>query len=289
VIKKTKLPISIVIPTLGQNHLIKCLEKINLSICLPSEVLIVVPNKNYSKNLFLKSIFPKLTIQIISSKKKNQVYQRILGFKKAKYTYVMQLDDDVELDKNCLYDLYYFIKGKKKVSVAPRYTEKNNPSAIYKKPKNFFLKFYHWLINSSKGFSPGNISLSGFNYLQENKVMGYAVHEWLSGGAVIHYKKNLILNNYYPYNFYKSFCEDILHSLILRKKNIKLIKFFGAKVSARQSGKIADNSNKIKVFKDFYYEFLIRSYIVKKFKLSILRLIIYYLIYLTRILIRMFK
>ena len=76
---------------------------------------------------------------------------------------------------------------------------------LFIKLPKIFLKFYHWLINSSKGFSPGNISLSGFNYLQENKVMGYAVHEWLSGGAVIHYKKNLILNNYYPYNFYKSF------------------------------------------------------------------------------------
>ena len=112
-IKKTKLPISIVIPTLGQNHLIKCLEKINLSICLPSEVLIVVPNKNYPKNLFLKSIFSKLTIQIISSKKKSSLSKNS-WFKKAKYTYVMQLDDDVELDKNCLYDLYNFIKGKKK-------------------------------------------------------------------------------------------------------------------------------------------------------------------------------
>ena len=81
-IKKTKLPISIVIPTLGQNHLIKCLEKINLSICLPSEVLIVVPNKNYSKNLFLKSIFPKLTIQIISSKKKIKFIKEFLVLKK---------------------------------------------------------------------------------------------------------------------------------------------------------------------------------------------------------------
>ena len=61
--------------------------------------------------------------------------------------------------------------------------------------------------------------------------MGYAVHEWLSGGAVIHYKKNLILNNYYPYNFYKSFCEDILHSLILRKKHKTDKIFWGKSIS----------------------------------------------------------
>ena len=73
-----------------------------------------MPNKNYPKNLFLKSIFPKLTIQIISSKKKIKFIKEFLVLKKAKYTYVMQLDDDVELDKNCLYDLYNFIKGKKK-------------------------------------------------------------------------------------------------------------------------------------------------------------------------------
>ena len=283
--KKNKLPISIVIPTLGHNHLIKCLNKIYLGSFLPSEVLIVVPKENYLKNFNFKSFFPNLNLIIILSKKKNQVFQRIMGFKKAKNIYVMQLDDDVELDKECLYDLYKFIKGRQDVAVAPRYSNKINLSSIYKKPKNFLNKFYHWLINSSKGYSPGNISLSGFNYSEENRLFGYKYHEWLSGGAIIHNKKNLILENYYPFNFYKSFCEDILHSLILRKKKIKLIKFFGAKVSA-ESGKIVDNPNIIKIFRDLYSEFLIRRYIVEKFKFSKFRLNIYYLIYTIRILIR---
>ena len=283
--KKNKLPLSIVIPTLGQNHLIDCLRKINDNSFLPSEVLIVVPKKNFFRILKLKSIFPKLNLIIILSLKKNQVHQRILGFKKARNNYVMQLDDDIELDKNCLINLYTFIKGRKNIAVAPGFLNEKNVSTIYKKPKNFILKFYHWLLNSSEGYSPGNISLSGFNYFSlEKKISGFTNHEWLSGGAVIYHKKNLVLKNYYPYDFNKCFCEDVLHSLILREKKIKLIKFFGAQAIERQPGKIVDNSSKIQIFKDLYSEFLIRRYIVKIYKFSYFRLIIYYFIYLIRIL-----
>ena len=162
-----------------------------------------------------------MNLIIILSLKKNQVHQRILGFKKARNNYyVKQLDDDIELDKNCLINLYTFIKGRKNIAVAPGFLNEKNVPTIYKKPKNFILKFYHWLLNSSEGYSPGNISLSGFNYfLWKKKISGFTNHEWLSGGAVIYHKKNLVLKNYYPYDFNKCFCEDVLHSLILREKN----------------------------------------------------------------------
>ena len=187
--KKKFLPVSIVIPTLGKKHLYECIKKIFESYYLPREVLIVLPSENYNKIRIVINKFYNLNIKILISKK-NQVHQRILGFKNAKFNYILQLDDDVKLNKNCLFELYKFIKGKKNISVAPRYADKLVISNIYKKPYNFYLKLYHWILNSKSGYAPGKIALCGFNYSDENKVTGFRTHDWLSGGAIMHTKKS---------------------------------------------------------------------------------------------------
>ena len=105
----------------------------------------------------------------------------------------MQLDDDVEIEKIVYLNYFFFIKGKQNIAVAPKYINKFKLSKIYRKPDSVLLKIYHWLINSSKGYSPGCISLSGFNYSDESSESGFRTHEWLSGGAIMHFKKNLIL------------------------------------------------------------------------------------------------
>lgn len=276
------------IATIGEQYIQHTLRSIEQSNSLPKEILIVLPedNKNNISNLMLK--FKSLNLKLLISKKKNQVHQRIIGFKKSTNNFVMQIDDDVILDKNCLITLYKFLKTKKNAAVAPRYKSSAKISKIYRKPDNIILYLYHWLINSKKGYDPGKISLSGFNYAQENKKHGYIIHDWLSGGAVMHHKKNLITKNYYPYNFKKSFCEDLLHSLIMRKRRIILYKNFDTYVSTK-SGSITENYEKIKIFKDLYSEFLIRRYIVRKFNLSNVRLNIYYLIYLLRIVLKIIK
>ena len=283
------IPVSIVIPTLGNDSLKFCLSRINSSVYVPQEVLVVIPISNL-KNLKVEySEYKNLRIKIVSSPKKNQVYQRIIGFKKSKSKILMQLDDDILVEKNCLYNLFKFLKKKKQAAVAPKYVNRNRLSIIYKKPQNKFLKFYHWLINSSDGYSPGKVAVSGFNYAEENKSKGSSLHQWLSGGAVMHHKKNLILKNYYPYKFSKCFCEDILHSLILRQKGIKLFKYFDAKVSEKSQGNIVIKSDMLKSLKNLYSEYLIRKFIVEKFELSKTRMNIYYLIFLLRILIRIIR
>ena len=105
----------------------------------------------------------------------------------------------------------------------------------------------------------------------------------------MHYKKNVLFKNYYPYNFNRSICEDILHSLILRKNKIKLIKLYSARVFAAESSRINNEIKFTLVLKNLFNEFLIRRYIVKKFNLSIFRLYIYFLIYFLRILLNLFK
>ena len=289
---KKNIPVSIVIPTLGNKIIYKTLYKINKSSHNPNEILIIIPKKNpkgLQKLNELKLKYKNLRIRIITSKKKNQVHQRIVGFKKSKNEFILQLDDDIEIDKNCLFLLYSFIKKNKKSAVSPKYKNRIKLSSIYKKPNNLLLKTYHWLINSSKGYDPGNISLCGFNYSDESKNSGYKIHQWLSGGAVMHHKKNLILYNYYPYNFKKSYCEDILHSLLLNRKNINLFKYYDAKVSTKDRGNIIKNHSIKEILKEFSNEFLIRRYIVRKFDLSQTRLFIYYSIFFLRIIRKIIK
>ena len=45
--------------------------------------------------------------------------------------------------------------------------------------------------------------------------------DWLPGGCVVHFKSDIIFDNYYPFSG-KAYCEDLIHSFHLRKKNVEL-------------------------------------------------------------------
>jgi hypothetical protein len=51
--------------------------------------------------------------------------------------------------------------------------------------------------------------------------LNYFISEWLPGGCILHHKKNIIYENYFKYKG-KAYCEDIIHSILLTKNNIKL-------------------------------------------------------------------
>ena len=286
-VNKNKIPVSVVIPTLGREQIHSCIDEISNGSKYPSEILLVIPYENKKKLNNLKKKFKYLNIKMIISRKKNQVYQRILGFKKSKNKIIMQLDDDVRVKRNCIETLYKFISKKSKIAVAPKYEfyRKSKLSKIYLKPKVFYLKIYHWILNSSKGFSPGTISLSGFNYQDESKSFGYREHDWLSGGIIMHKKKNLILKNYYPFGFSSSVSEDIIHSLELRKNGVKLIKLYDAKVSADLSTGIVERKSFKKTICYFISKFRITFYIVAKYKMSVTRFLIEYVIFFFRVLV----
>ena len=114
---KKIIDLTIVIPTLGENLLVKCLNSINFGTVLPKLILIIIP-KEFSKKLSKVKI-PN-NAKIIYSNLKGQVSQKILGFKKAKTKFIMQLDSDIILNENTIENLYNFISVKtKKIAVAP--------------------------------------------------------------------------------------------------------------------------------------------------------------------------
>ena len=172
-IKNNQIPVSIIIPTLGDAKIEECLKKINESRNKPSEILIVVPKQNLKKVKNIKLKFKTLDIKIIPSNKRDQVFQRILGFKKSKYNFVMQLDDDVKLERDCLIKLFEFLKARKNSAVAPRYTDKIILSKIYKKPNNLLLKYHKTSITSHWPFLK-SVLMHLFSWLMLVKILNSA-------------------------------------------------------------------------------------------------------------------
>lgn len=223
-----KLFISIVVPTLGDKKLIKLINYLNRDKNYEiSEIILSIPrNKvDYIKNLTRSWD----NIKIVYSIKKGQVLQRIKGFKLAKEKDVLQLDDDILIDPRSISLLIkknYGLNSKK--SISPVYKDFNKKYLHEKKKK--FLSLVHLFImcllfgSIRKINDMGSLNNALVNYgvsFKSNEIKNIEV-EWLLGACVIHKKKNLILENFYPYEG-KSYCEDLLHSLELRKKKIKLL------------------------------------------------------------------
>lgn len=214
--------ISVVIATLGGDSLKSTIEKLNSGTYIPTEILICIP-KDVSDRV---EIYRSENVHIIKTTMWGQVSQRIVGFQNVKCKYVLQLDDDVEVEKKCLEYLYLSIIDKPFCSIAPSLLDKitGNSSDYMSKPdpnSGLLYKLIFWVINGSNGYQAGKISLAGINMaFNDNAQNNYEV-DWMPGGCVLHNKNNLIMQNYYPYKG-KAFSEDLFHSVLLKRKGITL-------------------------------------------------------------------
>ena len=104
------MTISVVIPTIGSRNLKKTLNSISTSSVKVNEIIISLPSdSNSDKNNY--ESYRNLKFHI--SQFKGQVAQRIEGFKIAKNDLVVQLDDDIVLEKKCdfFYSFYSYFLG----------------------------------------------------------------------------------------------------------------------------------------------------------------------------------
>ncbi len=270
--------LSIVIPSLGGSKLENTLNFINNMKIRPKETIICVP-RSYKKKIILpKRINPK----IITTKIKGQVYQRLEGFKKARGKYVLQLDDDIKINNYCLNKLLEEISKKTDISISPLLVDKKNKYSLFDiKPKNSLFKIYHYLLNGIQGFKPGIISKAGIPYSFEKKKKIYEV-EWLPGGCILHRRKNLIKKNYFKFKSEKAFCEDLFHSLYLRKKKIRLFVDTSLKCDfdSFKGFKTLTFFNSLNLM---FQDFRIRFCFIRLVKKSIYRMIFYYFILFLRL------
>lgn len=212
--------ISVVIPTLGGDCLKGTIERLNEGSIFPKEIIVCIP-ANYVDNV--KAIEYN-NVSILGTKVKGQVGQRAEGFNAAKSNLVLQLDDDILLAKDCLENLVNCLKSLgRHSSISPSIKFIDTEESVYKHKSSRLKNIYYWLINGSKGYVPGAITMAGTEIgidLSNTKIQVQET-EWIPGGCVLHYKENLILSNFYP-NTGKAFCEDLFHSFYLKSKKIKL-------------------------------------------------------------------
>ena len=269
--------ISVVIPSLG-GDLRETLNSLNSGTVKPDEIIICLPNKDHS----VKDLSIYKNTAVVYSEKYGQVYQRIFGFRKSKYEYILQLDDDVYVDKYCLEVLESIISSTKNVSISPLWYDTTYESPLTKKKKtSVLMSFYYWIINGSMGYAPGKISLAGTNfgvhpnYVDENSNL-FEV-EWQPGGCIMHRKENIVSEDYYPYSS-KAYCEDVIHSHMLRKSGISLFVAIRAKCIIKKNPRLLFRG-------ELYRDYKARLYFVKMANLSIVRMYIHYVVYIAKSLI----
>jgi len=212
--------LTVVIPSLGNDCLYRTIESIFKGSMAPKNIIVVIPSSN--KSLIKEKEINRVTFCFVQIR--GQVKQRAYGFRMAKTKFVMQLDDDVLLESNAILNLCGKLQELgKNSSFAPVFLDKFDHKSIYKN-RAFIIDFLSFLFLGAKWGSKkyGTINSAGSVYgYQSNKNSLVNEVEWHPGACVLHYKNNLILQDYYPFQG-KAYGEDIIHSILLRKNNVKL-------------------------------------------------------------------
>lgn len=218
--------VSVVVPTLGGPSLRETINSLNAGSVLPYEILICIPDGCS----FKINAWPS-NVKVLLCPVKGQVAQRSYGFSHAKSKYVMQLDDDMILSLDCLKNLFsIIIERNDPIAVAPLlFNIKNKQeSCAEKQAISLAKRIYYWLANGHRGYQPGQIMLSGFalspsryekKQIDKNATITVG---WLSGGCILHKKTNLIVDDYYPFKG-KAYCEDLIHSYLMKKNGVNLL------------------------------------------------------------------
>lgn len=215
-------PVTVVIPTLGGPSLGSTIEALNRGSTVPAEILVCIPAAE------AKRAADRLTtnVKIVATDCRGQVAQRACGFRLASHDHVMQLDDDMLVDVECVERLLGTLRRLGTgVAVAPALMNVATGRSIYRMPyrPGALRSFYYWLMNGRAGYEPGKLDKSGSAVGVDPGDARDVVYdvEWLPGGCAMHYRRNLVLEDFYPFPG-KAYCEDIVHSWHLTRRGIAL-------------------------------------------------------------------
>ena len=109
-------------------------------------------------------------------------------------------------------------------AVSPCWFNIEDNTPLHQSKRNgLIMSLYYWIINGNIGYKSRKVSLAGTNIgVNPEEVRERVVSvDWQPGGCILHNKKNLILDNYYPYEG-KAYSEDLIHSHLLRKSGLSL-------------------------------------------------------------------
>jgi glycosyltransferase involved in cell wall biosynthesis len=223
--------VTVVIPTLGGATLKKTIEALNPGSLRPAEILVCIPSAERARAEHLGFD----NVKVIAAQARGQVAQRAEGFRHAAHELVMQLDDDILVDARCVERLAgALIALGPAAAVGPTLIEWSTAQPVYRKPagNSRMLDLYYWLMNGAAGYLPGTIDKSGtlLGIDPEIAVDELNEVECIAGGCVMHHRKNLVLEDFYPFAG-KAYYEDVMHCSLLRRRGIKLKVHSGARCS----------------------------------------------------------
>ena len=212
-------PMTVVMATLGGDTLSGTIEQLNRGTIYPAEILVCIPEKEALRAAHLSFT----NVKVIVTACRGQVAQRAIGFQKAAHDIVMQLDDDIRVDEHCIARLLQTLQTHSPlVAVAPALRE-DGAGDMTRMKNPLFLKMFYFLCNGREGFRMGGVSRAGHNFGYDRSPVKEGVHdvEWFPGGCVIHFRQNLITENFFPFEG-KAYGEDVLHCYYLAKNGIRL-------------------------------------------------------------------
>ena len=219
-----RFPLTVVIPTLGNDSLLETIQQINSGLVVPDEILICIPNDVAYKVLS----YDFDNIRVVATSGKGQVQQRSEGFKSAKHKYVLQMDDDILLSASAI-KIMIKLLGQLGVGnvIGPAFYDPNTSVALHK--YDFGLMGFFKSLNASL-FSAapwgvkrmGKVTRLGIAYGIDPGLSGGDIHQvdWLPGGCVLSFKEDLIDENFFPLSG-KAFSEDVIHSILRTSNKIK--------------------------------------------------------------------
>lgn len=218
--------LSVVIATIGGPELEGTIRRLNEGSVRPDEILVCLPAGSHDRAASVQG--ENVRVRICDSK--GQVPQRAEGFTQVAGELVLQLDDDIALDYDCLGRLRDALeKLPGKVAVAPMMLDQASATSVYKREMTLKRKLFFALLNGREGFQPGQVTKSGFGMgVQPADIPeGTLQVGWLPGGCALHRKENLVSHNFFPFPG-KAFCEDLMHSAELRSCGVSLHMVAGA-------------------------------------------------------------
>lgn len=270
--------VTVVIPTLGRQCLEDTIRHLNAGTVVPKEILVCIPHSETFRTCHLNVG----NVKVLPTDHKGQVYQRAIGFQNATYDFVLQLDDDIQVDRLCLESLLEQSIADPTAAVGALLICKQANDSPYKYNKNsLVMSTYYRLLNGKNAFVPGQISKSG-------REMGVSASdgggeriavEWLPGGCVLHRKHNLYLEDFYSFQG-KAYCEDLFHSFYLSQKGVPLA------IAPKAQCKIDCISSFASTPRAFYrglvLEYRARKAFVRLTSRSLLRMHLYYIMVVAR-------
>ena len=223
--KNCDLELSVVIPTLGGESLGTTIAQLNRGMLVPREILVCIPEKEAPRvqNLGLPGV------RIIITDVRGQVAQRARGFQEAMGAKVLQLDDDIQLEPDCLERIGSFLEqvgpGN---AVGPVYRDADTGKCVHRINGGFmgWLQSVYAMIVCGAPWGVarmGRATSIGVNYgVDWNHCRGKPPVEtdWLPGGCVLSFKNDLIREAFFPFPG-KAYCEDNIHSLLRKGKGIR--------------------------------------------------------------------